>query len=64
MHQFPQEHSEWKKKKKEEKYHLPVVDQNTIFMQKNLVGGRGGQNEVYVLHVLPAQGKLVSQQVT
>ena len=48
------------KKKKEEKYHLPVVDQNTIFMQKNL----GGQNEVYVLHVLPAQGKLVLQQVT
>ena len=58
MHQFPQEHSEWKKK--EEKYHLPVVDQNTIFMQKNL----GGQNEVYVLHVLPAQGKLVLQQMT
>ena len=61
MHQFPQEHSEWKKKR-EEKYHLPVVDQNTIFMQKNL--GGGGQNEVYVLHVLPAQGKLVLQQVT
>ena len=53
------------KKKKEEKYHLPVVDQNTIFMQKNLGRGGGGeQNEVYVLHVLPAQGKLVLQQVT
>ena len=51
------------KKKREEKYHLPVVDQNTIFMQKNFWGG-GGQNEVYVLHVLPAQGKLVLQQVT
>ena len=29
-------------------------------MQKNF----GGQHEVYVLHVLPAQGKLLLLQVT
>ena len=31
---------------------------------KNLEGGRGGGNKVYVLQVLPTQGKLVLQLVT
>ena len=61
MHQFPQEHSEWKKKERKNTTYLSLIRIQSLC--KKILGG-GGQNEVYVLHVLPAQGKLVLQQVT